>query len=186
MTQAWRAFIDVVPVLALAGLVALPVAGWLVRRRVHQLEEPWAAACRAIAVPAASAATLLVVAAITLVPTGAGTSMNLVPFATISDQVTSAVDASVAVRNVAFNVLLFVPVGWTWALMARQRGRPWPTAVVAGISLSVLVELLQLLLPLGRAVDIDDVILNSVGVLLGAAFPTVGRITFRRLERATT
>ena len=47
--------------------------------------------------------------------------------------------------------------------------------LLAGTALSALVEAAQYLLPLGRAVDVDDVVLNAVGTVAGAVTVSVVR-----------
>ena len=113
---------------------------------------------------------LVAVLVVTLRPIGLGgtATANWVPFATIIDQVTSQVDASVAFRNLGGNVLLFVPVGFLWTWVAVRSGLSWRTALAASAALSLLVELVQFVAPLGRAVDVDDVLLNVLGALLGS------------------
>lgn len=59
------------------------------------------------------------------------------------------------------NLLWFVPLGW----MLRGR-RPWQ-ALLAGAALSMGIELAQHLLMTGAA-DIDDVLLNALGALVGS------------------
>ena len=58
------------------------------------------------------------------------------------------------------NLLWFAPLGW----LLRRR-RPY-TVLLAGAALSVGIELMQLLLMTG-VTDIDDVIFNALGALLG-------------------
>ena len=58
------------------------------------------------------------------------------------------------------NLMWFAPLGW----MLRRR-KPW-TALLAGAALSAGIELMQFLLMTG-VTDIDDVILNTLGALLG-------------------
>ena len=84
--------------------------------------------------------------------------------------------------NVLGNVLLFVPMGLATAGLARER-RPairLAGAVLAGVALSTAVELLQLAIP-GRATDVDDVLFNGLGALVGASVLLAGeRITAQR------
>lgn len=172
MQQAWRAFGHLVPVVVIGVLVAMAGVALLARRRSRLGGEPGLAAVLTVAVRAAAAGALILVVAITLQPIGpvgtVGTSPNWVPFATIVDQFATQVDASVAVRNLLFDVLLFVPIGFTWTLVAEQLNRTWVQVVVAGAGFAAVVETAQLLLPLGRAADVDDVTLNTLGVLGGA------------------
>ncbi|HUO86883.1 MAG TPA: VanZ family protein [Thermoanaerobaculia bacterium] len=80
--------------------------------------------------------------------------------------------------DVVGNVLLFVPLGLTFAVASTRDGR-WgrlAAATLSGFLLSLLIEVVQLAMP-SRASDVDDVIFNTVGTLAGAA---VGVILFRR------
>ena len=96
---------------------------------------------------------------------GSERSINLIPFASIADYLGGP--ASVrrfAFANVAGNILVFVPLGAYLAFL-RRRVRIWSNVlIVAGAS--VAVEILQGVLAVGAS-DIDDVILNSLGGLLG-------------------
>ena len=119
------------------------------------------------------AAALVLILATTLLPViaGAPASLNLTPGATIRNYLRFGDDV-LSARNLGLNVALFVPFGLGLALWRRWGVlRVVPVAVV----LSVLVEGAQYLLPLGRAVDVDDVLLNTVGALLGALTVVVVR-----------
>ncbi|WP_214408124.1 VanZ family protein, partial [Pseudonocardia lacus] len=76
-----------------------------------------------------------------------------------------------AVLQVLFNVALFVPLG---ALLRYSRRVPVPLAGLAGLAVSLLVEFTQLtgnwfLHPCPyRLFDVDDLIANTAGALLGA------------------
>ena len=59
------------------------------------------------------------------------------------------------------NIWLFVPLG---IILCRLRGNPW--IVLAGVGVSVCVEILQYLTGLGSA-ELDDVISNGLGAALG-------------------
>ena len=67
-------------------------------------------------------------------------------------------------KNLAVNIIMFMPCGFLTPLFLK-RNEIWHILIV-GIILSVIVEMLQALLGVGT-VDIDDVILNTVGLLLG-------------------
>ena len=61
------------------------------------------------------------------------------------------------------NLLILLPLGFFPALL--WRGSTWRRALLLGFGISLLVECWQLLV--GRAFDIDDLLLNTLGVLLG-------------------
>jgi glycopeptide antibiotics resistance protein len=74
------------------------------------------------------------------------------------------------------NVAVFVPFGAALAAATLLSSRPeqrggfwrwWLKVTLAGLALSALIELGQLVIP-GRVTDIDDVILNTVGAATGA------------------
>lgn len=62
------------------------------------------------------------------------------------------------------NVLVFIPIGL--ALCSAFRRLRWWQTVVIGMALSVGIELLQLVFKRGCA-DVDDVIHNTLGCLIG-------------------
>jgi glycopeptide antibiotics resistance protein len=110
----------------------------------------------------ASVAAILV---LTLFPIEDATDVQLVPLGDISDALTPPVEAERLLIETA-NVLLFVPVGVVLGLRGLRLGA---TAAV-GLALSAGVELTQLLLVSGRTTSVDDLLLNTLGVVLGYAF----------------
>ncbi len=69
-------------------------------------------------------------------------------------------------RNIFGNIAMFIPVGICWPLCFKQLDSIGK-AVLAGSGYSLLIELSQLLF-YERGSDIDDLILNTTGVLIGA------------------
>ena len=61
------------------------------------------------------------------------------------------------------NVLMFLPVGFFTALLWRRHH--WWKAALAGLFGSAVIEFVQFFI--GRSTDIDDIILNTAGALLG-------------------
>ena len=60
------------------------------------------------------------------------------------------------------NVVLFAPLG----AVLRARGAELGQATVRGLALSLAIELTQLGIP-GRTTSVDDVLLNTLGVVVG-------------------
>lgn len=152
------------PLVAVVGLATLVV---LVRRR-HEGRRTLRALGAGILV-----AALVLVAATTLLPViaGAPASVNLTPGETIRNYLRFG-DDLLSARNLGLNIALFVPVGLGLALWRRWGpGRTVPV----GFVLSVAVEAAQYAFPLGRAVDVDDVVLNTIGTALGALTVSVVR-----------
>jgi len=97
-----------------------------------------------------------------------GTGMNLVPFATIAAQVRGS--SGGAVVQLVGNVGLLLPLGLIGPVLMPSLRRVQQLALVA-LCASVAIEVLQFVGTsarlIDRSVDIDDVILNVAGALLG-------------------
>lgn len=61
------------------------------------------------------------------------------------------------------NIGMFLPIGFCTALLWRKHH--WWKSVLVGFGCSVTIEFIQFFI--GRSTDIDDVILNTAGALLG-------------------
>ena len=70
-----------------------------------------------------------------------------------------------SVVNLAGNVVMFAPLGWFLPKLWRMF-RGFFRTVIFGASLVCLIELVQYITGLGSC-DIDDLILNTFGILLG-------------------
>ena len=68
--------------------------------------------------------------------------------------------------NIIGNIAMFIPVGIVWPICFRKLDSIKKT-VLAGMVFILFLELTQLLCP-ERHTDIDDLILNTSGVLIGA------------------
>ncbi len=92
------------------------------------------------------------------------TRVNLTPFQTIRFYLFSGrVSTAVAVRNLAGNILAFVPIGILVPLLRRDLSLG--TTFLVGLVLSSCIELTQYVTGLGSC-DIDDIILNVLGTML--------------------
>ena len=93
-------------------------------------------------------------------------SVNFVPFAGIHGYLFGgAVSPNIAVGNVLGNIVLFMPLGLLLRLTRPGQKIRWTVLIVC--LASIAVEVAQYALGVGAA-DIDDVILNTLGGLLGA------------------
>ena len=128
-------------VLYLIGLASQTLSGG-VRPDVSDLPALWARACQRWE---------------------AGHAINLTPGFTIRSMLEKG-SYGQKVLNLAGNVLIFAPLGLLPPLLWRRWRPLWATVGLAA-AVSCLIEFLQLFL--GRSVDVDDVILNTLGGLLG-------------------
>ena len=74
------------------------------------------------------------------------------------------------------NILMFMPLGFLLPLISNRMQRLFPVTLL-GFMMSFMIEFLQLFLE--RGTDIDDLILNTIGTVLGFA---VSVIAFRRIS----
>ncbi len=106
-------------------------------------------------------------------------SVNIIPFASIIkdiNQIGSAYDGdslfmiALIVRNVGGNILLLMPLGFL-APILWDKYKKFKNTILLGFSISASIELLQLIESLfsgvGRITDIDDVICNVIGSIVG-------------------
>jgi glycopeptide antibiotics resistance protein len=115
------------------------------------------------------ALTVVALLGLTLLGSATGTGVpNLIPGWTINQQLTDP-HHPFGLGNVVGNVAMFVPLGWLVVLVARRRRIL--AAALAGFGLSALIEVVQAFT--GRISDIDDLLLNGIGAVLGACIAVV-------------
>lgn len=154
----------VVFLVALLPVVILILAGIIIR--MHRGRSISSALGIALA-DGLVAVSLAAILAVGLRPSyGIEASMNLIPFQSLLGALRSGpYDVLIALVNLAGNFAIFVPLGA--AVVLRRPGTGRLALVVATAILSITVELAQSLLNIGRAADIDDLIMNSLGGLSG-------------------
>ena len=69
--------------------------------------------------------------------------------------------------NLLGNILIFVPFGMLVPMLSKKYKRFWCVALLS-FELSLAVELIQLLTKVGSC-DVDDMLLNTIGGMLGYA-----------------
>lgn len=97
---------------------------------------------------------------------------NFVPFHTISIYLRN-LGSEFWLRNLFGNLALLLPLGLLGPIAFPALARWWRIALVA-LLISTAIELTQLAVP-DRSADIDDVIINVLGALLGFAMWRVVR-----------
>ena len=106
-------------------------------------------------------------------------NMNLVPLLTIKNYwyvVRNSSDTDLlrhCIINLAGNVVLFIPIGY-WLVRIWPRFRNFFLFLATCAGLILLVEALQLFTLLG-SFDVDDILLNLVGMTIGYLFSLLRR-----------
>jgi glycopeptide antibiotics resistance protein len=108
----------------------------------------------------------------TLRPAGSRVRLNLVP---------DLGGADFSAFDTLANVAVFLPLG---LVLAAAGWKALPT-VGAGLAVSLSVEVLQFVLDVGRAADVNDLITNTAGAALGWAIAWAIRAGRRRRARPT-
>ena len=87
------------------------------------------------------------------------------------------------VLNLGGNVVGFMPFGFILPVVSR-RGRTWYNTFLLGFFLSLCIESTQLVFKVG-SFDVDDLLLNTVGGILGfLSYKAVQEVRIRRRRRA--
>ena len=116
--------------------------------------------------------------------TNTGHGPNFVPFKTIVPYLLGWKGWIIAGINLAGNIALLVPIGFLVPFI--RRNMTWQTALAIGFASGLSIELMQTVLRVG-IFDIDDVILNALGVVLGYwAFAILARWIRERSYRTIT
>lgn len=85
--------------------------------------------------------------------------------------------------NLGGNVAGFMPFGFIFPIISR-RGKRWYNTFLLGFFLSFCIEITQLVFKVG-SFDVDDLLLNTIGGILGfLCYKTVQEIRIRRRRRA--
>ena len=87
--------------------------------------------------------------------------VNLIPLVNILDY---DIKREAAI-NIIGNISMFIPTGVILPILYKRLDCFWKV-LLAGAGLSFVIEVIQLLFP-GSVTDIDDLILNTLGVVVG-------------------
>lgn len=89
---------------------------------------------------------------------------NLVPFKSILSYLRGQRGQLIGLINIVGNIALLVPIGFIVPFVFRNM--TWKKALILAIAIGLALEILQAVFHVG-IFDIDDVILNALGVMIG-------------------
>lgn len=104
--------------------------------------------------------------------------MNFIPLKTIIPYLKGEPSAHIALENLLGNILAFSPLGFLLPIIFLQC-KEFKNIFWISLGTSLLIEILQLVFYLGSC-DIDDLILNIFGSLLGFGLYCFFRYFYRR------
>lgn len=111
--------------------------------------------------------------------------INVVPFATISEiYVYRNVDNYGTVFQVVANIIMFIPLGCLYPLCSKYRVT-WKRMLVTALIFTLSIEMAQLVQNLlyqaiPHSIDVDDLILNTAGGMIGFAIFYACKPLFRK------
>lgn len=79
------------------------------------------------------------------------------------------------IKNIVGNIVLFIPFGFIFKYLFKLQIR---YLLLITILFSLSIELLQLII--GRVFDIDDILLNMIGSILGGGVQTINKKTINQ------
>lgn len=92
-------------------------------------------------------------------------NFNIIPFETITQYLFRAPHINYAVYNIGGNILAFMPLGFLLPILFKKI-RSFKSIILSSLGVSFLIETIQIVTWLG-SFDIDDLILNVLGGLIG-------------------
>lgn len=92
-------------------------------------------------------------------------SINILPFNTILEFLISGYDINTIITNLIGNIAAFMPMGFLLPIVFK-RLNTFLRICTAVLSASIFIEVVQFLAGVGAS-DIDDVILNMLGGIMG-------------------
>jgi glycopeptide antibiotics resistance protein len=106
---------------------------------------------------------------------------NFIPLKTIINYVFYEVNQRIAIQNILGNIIIFVPFGLLLPLIVTRKFNGF-SIVTISFFLSLVLELIQLFSGIG-SFDVDDLILNTIGALLGFKILNILTIFLRGTSR---
>lgn len=89
---------------------------------------------------------------------------NFLPFKTILPYLYGEHGGSIAIINLVGNIALFVPIGFLVPVVYRNM--TWQKSLALAVAAGLAIEGMEVMFRVG-IFDIDDVILNAFGVMIG-------------------
>ncbi|WP_201713940.1 VanZ family protein [Rossellomorea arthrocnemi] len=109
-------------------------------------------------------------------------SVNFDPFSNLKLNLIYRNHLDVPIRNLLANILLFIPFTFFLAWWMRHSKQLILMVTFIGGMFSFGIEFAQYYLPLGRATDIDDWIMNTIGAYIGGALFVIVRYIYKFLK----
>lgn len=91
-------------------------------------------------------------------------SANFVPFKTIRPFLSGRGNHLIAIVNLAGNIIPFVPIGFLVPFIYRKM--TWQKSLALAVGVGLAMEGMEVVFRVG-IFDVDDILLNAIGVMIG-------------------
>jgi len=113
-------------------------------------------------------------------------AVNLIPFETINGfwraLRENRINTDIALFNIFGNIALFVPFGFLIPCLEKKLRALWKCAAVSFVVV-LAVETLQFIFKVG-SFDVDDIILNLIGVIIGYAVYKIAAAIYKKTSKS--
>ena len=92
-------------------------------------------------------------------------SINIIPFKTMAMYMKGEPTIKIAVRNMVGNIIFFMPFGFLVPMILKEINS-YKKIIIVSFAFSLSLEIAQIMIRVG-SFDIDDLILNTAGAVLG-------------------
>lgn len=100
--------------------------------------------------------------------------LNLVPFSWLKSAWQSG--RNFVINQLVLNIIMFIPLGILLPVVFKSLSKWWKTAMVT-VAVTAAIEVLQLFI--GRSGDIDDILMNYAGGMIGYILFVLFRSKFK-------
>ncbi len=105
---------------------------------------------------------------------------NFIPFRTIGPSLFNP-QLPVELPTLIYNIAAFIPLGFLLPCIT-PKARRWYVTFLIGLLIALIFEVVQLVTALGAA-DIDDLILNGTGVMIGYGLFKLAYAAYQRIHK---
>lgn len=111
--------------------------------------------------------------------------INLIPFQTVVSVMSTlgmTRGLPMGLAHIVLNICMFIPFGLLLPMIIKKSDS---FLKVLGLSFAftLLIEIVQLVLPMGRSFDIDDLICNTLGGVIGYCIYVLGKWTYGKVTK---
>ncbi len=165
MTQIARAFGNPVSLTIALLLIASMIGAWVFSSRTEYRR--LSRTLQVCALSLSIAAIIYITLGTRLGYSSRDAKVSLIPVIDTVNAITGQTTGNVTVFGIIGNIVLFIPLGFSLALITARKSRKIAATLISATLLSIGVECAQFILDQGGVAATDDVLLNVAGAAVG-------------------